>query len=128
VLQQLAASITEQLRKEDILARYGGEEFAIILRGLDADLAFQFCERIRLIIEKLRIFFQETELNVTISLGLTSYEPKEDLDTDEQLEPSGTGQIQNKAGEGPDPDELITLADVNLYKAKQGGRNRTVGP
>jgi len=128
VLHQLATSVTGQLRKDDIFARYGGEEFAIILRGLDADLAFQLCERIRLFIEKLRIPFQEKELDVTISLGLASYELKEDLDADEQAEPSDTDIILNKTGESLDPDELIALADANLYKAKQGGRNRTVGP
>lgn len=128
VLQQLAASITEQLRMEDIFARYGGEEFALILHGLDAEQAFQYCERIRLLIEELRIPFGDIEIDVTISLGLTTYEPTEDVENDDQAESAGTGIVRNKSGEGPGPDELIALADANLYKAKQGGRNRTVGP
>ena len=128
VLQQLAAAISEQLREEDIFARYGGEEFALVLGGLDTEQAFDYCERIRQLIENLRISFEDLEINITISLGLATYEPTGDMEDDDQTESPDTGILHNRAGEVPDPDELIALADANLYKAKQGGRNRTVSP
>ena len=106
VLRQVAETAGEQLREEDVLARYGGEEFAVILRGLSEKQAFGYCERIRKEIQNLPLSHNGTEFRTTISLGFAM------LDTERD---------QNSDG-------LLARTDEYLYRAKQAGRNRTVGP
>ena len=55
-------------------------------------------------VEKLVVPFEKHELSTTVSLGVIE----------------ASGQPSAKA--------LIQKADANLYKAKQLGRNRVVGP
>ncbi|ACY14909.1 GGDEF domain-containing protein [Haliangium ochraceum] len=104
VLKQLAVEIKRRIRREDILARYGGEEFAIILPELDVDSAKQFGEKIRRIAEDARFFFDNTDIPVTISVGVTVLSPT----------------VHSAA-------EFIKLADEKLYEAKAEGRNCVVG-
>lgn len=104
VLKQLAAVIKSRIRREDILARYGGEEFSIILPEIDSYNAFQFAEKIRRLTEKAVFKFEDTEIPVTISVGVASLSP-----------------------DVHDPQEFIKLADQNLYEAKSKGRNCVVG-
>jgi diguanylate cyclase (GGDEF)-like protein len=104
VLKQLAAVIKSRIRREDILARYGGEEFAIVLPEIDSYNAFQFAEKIRKLTEKAVFKFEDTEIPVTISIGVASLSP-----------------------DVHDPQEFIKLADQHLYEAKNNGRNCVVG-
>jgi diguanylate cyclase (GGDEF)-like protein len=104
VLKQLASVIKSRIRREDILSRYGGEEFAIILPEIDAYNALQFAEKIRRLIEKAVFKFEDTEIPVTISIGVTSI----------------TAELQ-------EPHDFIRVADTKLYEAKSQGRNRVVG-
>ena len=104
VLKQLAAVIKSRIRREDILSRYGGEEFSIILPEIDTYNAMQFAEKIRRLTEKSVFRFEDTEIPVTISIGVTSLTP----DT-------------------TDPTEFVKHADEKLYEAKEQGRNRVVG-
>jgi diguanylate cyclase (GGDEF)-like protein len=104
VLKHLALVIKSRIRREDILSRYGGEEFAIILPEIDRDNAVQFAEKIRRLIEKAVFRFEDTEIPVTISIGVAAY------------------------GEGlEDVTEFIKVADERLYDAKVQGRNRVLG-
>jgi diguanylate cyclase (GGDEF)-like protein len=104
VLKQLAAVIKGRIRREDILSRYGGEEFAIILPEIDAYNSLQFAEKIRRLIEKAQFRFEDTDIPVTISVGVASIRP-----------------------ELNDPNDFIRIADGNLYEAKAQGKNRVVG-
>jgi two-component system cell cycle response regulator len=104
VLKQLAAVIKSRIRREDILARYGGEEFAIILPEIDSYNACQFAEKIRLLTEKAVFKFEDTEIPVTISVGVASL-----------------------LADVADPSEFVKLADTKLYEAKDKGRNCVVG-
>jgi len=104
VLKQLASVIKGRIRREDVLARYGGEEFAIILPEIDRHNALQFGEKIRRITEKASFKFEDTEIPVTVSVGIASLIP----------------EVQEAS-------EFIKLADDNLYAAKTSGRNRVVG-
>jgi diguanylate cyclase (GGDEF)-like protein len=103
VLQAVARVVQDRLRGEDVLARYGGEEFAVIARGIGPLNGLALGERLRREVEALEIVTPEgVRIPVTISVGV------------------GTAGEGAQAG----PAELIALADRNMYRAKQQGRNR----
>jgi len=104
VLKHLASAVKGRIRREDIMARYGGEEFTIILPEIDNHNARQFAEKIRRLVEKTIFKFEDTEIPVTISIGVAT---------------------SNADVNGPE--EFIKLSDERLYEAKHRGRNCVVG-
>ena len=102
VLKKVAQVILENIRPMDTAARYGGEEFAIIMPRTYITEAIIAAERIRENISNARVVGNERELSVTISVGLTQYDPHMD---------------KNK-------NDLISRADRALYLSKNSGRNR----
>jgi diguanylate cyclase (GGDEF)-like protein len=100
VLRQSSALMARLCRANDLVARFGGEEFAIILPGMTHDAAMNFCERLRGAIESHDWRAVHPELRVTLSIGLAHWDGRADAD------------------------ELLQLADMNLYRAKHLGRNR----
>lgn len=101
VLQKLTQVIQKELRGSDVLARYGGEEFLILLSDTESEAAIAVAERIRSTVENLRVKFNEDEISITISLGVTT------LNDDHKT-------LQ----------DIISSVDQALYSAKQKGRNR----
>ena len=101
VLRRVAHAIREQIRTEDMLGRYGGEEFLAVLPHTDGASAAKLAERLRACVEKLDIVHGDQTIAVTMSLGVA----------------------QHRA-EMKDYLELIHAADIALYQAKLGGRNR----
>jgi diguanylate cyclase (GGDEF)-like protein len=103
-LRQIAAVMKNKSRKFDFAARYGGEEFAIIMPGTSKEAARLFSERLRIEIERLYVTEAplEQKKHPTISSGIATF--PEDTNT---------------------KDELISRADLALYEAKRGGKNRT---
>lgn len=99
VLEKLAASVNAIVRREQLLARYGGEEFAAVLPELELPELRAFCGKIRQTVEKERFEFRGERIRVTVSVGAALYEPKMSRE------------------------ELIQLADEQLYRAKHAGRN-----
>lgn len=91
-------------RTVDLVARYGGEEFAIVLPDTDILGAYEVAERIRNNIEILGIEHLKSDNCgfVTISSGIASAIPE-----------------KNSV-----PTEIISEADIALYKAKKEGRNK----
>ncbi len=104
VIKQLAEAVADALRGEDVFARVGGEEFAIVTRGLDTDMAREVAERVRMLVEARAFRWQDDDIKCTISVGGTMLRAKEALDAS----------------------VLLRRADDNLYRAKDGGRNRVV--
>jgi two-component system cell cycle response regulator len=104
VLKQLASAVKQKIRREDLFARYGGEEFAIILPEIPLAPALTFAEKIRQVVEEHEFRFENTSIDVTISMGVAI--------ADEDVR---------------DVDELIKRSDERLYAAKAAGRNRVVG-
>jgi two-component system cell cycle response regulator len=103
-LVTLSQVVGQTIRQEDVFARYGGEEFAVICRGVDLAGATVFGERIRRLVQGQQFVYQETEIKITISVGVSSV--------------PDVGMRE--------PAELVALADEALYEAKRGGRNRVV--
>lgn len=102
VLRELAGSIKETIRREELFARYGGEEFVLVLPETPIDGGERMAERIREIVKEHVFTFDGKTIPITISLGVASTRGEEKLT----------------------PDELIRIADEKLYLAKDQGRNR----
>ncbi len=103
VLKNIAQILRSSSRKEDIVAPYGGEEFAIVLQETDSHQAKRVAEKIRAAVEKYDLPNGNETQKVTISIGIGA------------------------SGEGVDSaDQLISLADRAVYRAKAEGRNRVV--
>ncbi|RLE27330.1 MAG: hypothetical protein DRJ65_03125 [Acidobacteria bacterium] len=106
VLKRVAKTISEGLRDSDQIGRYGGDEFLFVLAETHCENAVAVAGKIRESVDVLQIRAEDGRMvRVTISIGLASID---------QLPP---GQI-------PTVDDLLSLADKNLYAAKQQGRNR----
>jgi two-component system, cell cycle response regulator len=91
----------------DFVARYGGEEFVILCRGRDARSALELAEWYRAGIEAASCAYEGRFIPITASAGVASLAC---------------------CGPTRDRETLVATADRRLYQAKQGGRNRVVGP
>lgn len=100
VLRQVAAEILKTVRTSDIAVRLGGEEFAIFVVSEAIANVASFAERLRGKIAALQFAAPMAERPVTVSIGIALREPQEALL------------------------DLIQRADMALYEAKHGGRNR----
>jgi len=99
-LRAVAQCVQNTIRDSDLLFRYGGEEFVILLLGTGSEGSGLLAERIRHEVENMTPF-PDKDTQLTVSLGVTSLR------------------------EEPDATELLLeRADMALYRAKQGGRNR----
>jgi|GEM_PF-4799261 len=104
MLKAFSAVIKQHVRACDLAGRFGGEEFVVLLTDTDLDGAYVFAERIRKATEKIRVIKDEQTITITVSIGATSYQPK-------QAESALL---------------LLEDADKALYQAKEQGRNQTV--
>jgi diguanylate cyclase (GGDEF)-like protein len=102
VLVKVASRLRSCIRSQEALGRYGGEEFLVVLPATSHAAAMAVAERMRAAIAQQAETVGESTFNLTISAGVASTE----------LFPSATTE------------ELISRADVALYAAKDGGRNR----
>lgn len=102
VLKTLAQIIVKSMRSADQFGRFGGEEFIAFLPESDSKAAKLVAERIREILENLVISAPETDLKVTVSIGVATYQNDPTIET------------------------VIKRADDALYQAKNQGRNRVV--
>lgn len=101
VLQRFSALLRESLRRVDTAGRLGGEEFAVILAGSSMESACAYAERFREQVEATSFRSEHGPLRVTVSIGVTILS---DLDTSSA--------------------SALARADLALYRAKAGGRNR----
>jgi len=100
VLRGVAAIMQKRLRPTDKLGRYGGEEFCAILVDTGLSDAVTVAEELRDSVE-MRVFAaDDKQVNVTISIGVADWR---------------AGMVR---------DDLYHAADMMLYSAKHGGRNR----
>lgn len=102
VLKKVATIFKSSLREHDYIARFGGEEFVLIFENTVSETAFQIIEKIRKSVKECQFVYRERNVDVTVSFGLTTI-----IDTD---------TIES----------LFMRADNALYKAKDGGRNRSL--
>ena len=102
VLERLGLLLRECTRSGNSVCRYGGEEFAIILPELGVEVAGETAERLREIVEQTEFDIgKDHRIKVTVSIGVAAF-------------PGSAGTAE----------DLTKAADIALYAAKEGGRNR----
>lgn len=102
-LRAVANIGNQALRRGDRVGRIGGEEFLVVLPGTEHRSALEIAERLRRSVEVTEFDKLLSGLRLTISLGVSEW----------------------KAGH-ESIDTLVKRADLALYEAKNGGRNRVV--
>ncbi len=100
ILQEVAYNIVNNFRQTDFVFRYGGEEFTVILTETSVESAQIPFERLRKTIEEQVFKYDNKDIKVTISAGISS-----------------NTELQ-------DAWDMLDEADKALYKAKNNGRNR----
>jgi diguanylate cyclase (GGDEF)-like protein len=104
-LRELAETLKDAIRREELFARYGGEEFAIVWPETNLQGAVQVGQRLREAVAKHSFVFEGKSFDLTISMGVATTDGETTLT----------------------PIDLIRQADEKLYQAKQTGRNRVIG-
>lgn len=99
-LIETARLLAQACRAGDILARWGGEEFMLLLPETDLAQACALAERMRQSIEARRLHITRDTIALTASFGVA------------------------ERGDQARLEDLISDADLQLYEAKQKGRNR----
>ena len=107
-LRRVAAAMRSVLKRPaDLIARYGGEEFACILPDTDLAGALTIAEQLGAAVraEAIAHAYSDAFEHVTISVGAASK----------------TAVVTGK------PQTLLLVADEQLYRAKDQGRNQACG-
>ncbi len=100
MLRAMSAMLQRCLRAGDTLARVGGDEFAILLKHCSFEDAKRIAEQIRDAAQNVRIQWGERSLSAGISIGLVKL-----------------------AAPLTSVEEVLRVADMASYGAKQRGRN-----
>lgn len=105
VLRELAERLKGLMRASDLPARLGGEEFVVVMPDTNLSLAEVITTRLRKNIADVPFTIPngKGDLTVTVSIGVASLLDAEDT-----------------------PEKLLKRADIALYEAKRGGRNRVI--
>lgn len=103
IIQEVAFTLKESVRKEDVTVRYGGEEMVLIIPDVSINITENIVKKIQENLRNKNIEHKYSEIDniLTISIG-----------------------IYNTKFSGQDIYSLINKADMALYNAKKGGRNR----
>lgn len=103
-LREFAKTVKSRLRGSDVLGRMGGEEFGLILPMTDGPGASRIVEQVRDAVELLALHSPESGevFHITVSAGVV-------------VAASDSGLTASR---------LYMLADRELYRAKELGRNR----
>jgi len=100
-LKHLSKILRSHFGEHGIIARFGGEEFCILLQKQDLHKIEDLFDNFRQDIEQTPVNYGNRKIQMTISIG-ASWAQADHLE------------------------ELIKRADLNLYKAKENGRNQII--
>lgn len=101
ILKETANVIRECVRASDMVVRFGGEEFLVALTDVREGEAEAVAEKIRKMIEEMKVKIPKGIIQKTISIGVSEF-------------PKDASQLW----------QAIKYSDVAMYKAKEAGRNR----
>lgn len=102
VLRQFASILKDNVRLVDLVSRWGGEEFILMFPETDIQGADTACEKIRSIVARSSVCYEDHQITVTATFGVSEY----------------------KAGDNIN--EVIKSTDEALYQGKTMGKNRVI--
>ncbi|MEO8359984.1 MAG: diguanylate cyclase [Vicinamibacteria bacterium] len=103
VIKEIARLLIAEARQEDVACRYGGEEFMLLMARMPMDVARERAEDWRQRFGATEVPAGETSVRTTLSVGIAEFPTH-----------------------GRTAEALIQRADVALYQAKLGGRDRVI--
>lgn len=101
VLKEVANTFLTNLRTDDVVCRWGGEEFLILIPNR-LDITIQLAERLREQVAQLSFPIDKGFFSITMTFGVSEYIS------------------------GYRIEKLIKIADDNLYRGKNNGKNQVV--
>lgn len=100
VMKNISASLSRNLRKDDLVGRWGGEEFVGIYNIKQTFDAPIIAEKFRQLVNSTVVPHGDIPLSVSISVGVTVVKPEDTLES------------------------IVKRADELMYKSKEHGKNR----
>ncbi|ACK70685.1 response regulator receiver modulated diguanylate cyclase [Gloeothece citriformis PCC 7424] len=73
LIQLIAKTLSESLRKEDYIGRFSKKKFIVLLPQTSTHFALKVAQRIQKIINHLEIYNKDKRISITVSIGLTTY-------------------------------------------------------
>lgn len=101
VLRQVVSTVSANIRESDQLIRWGGDEFILICQSVDSYGREKVAEKILNCVRDIEIMVEGQMIPITVSIGCSNFKT-----------------------EDKDILEIISRADVALYRSKEKGRNR----
>jgi len=102
VLKTVAARMSGCLREYDYIGRYGGEEFLAVLGSTELESAVAAADRLIKTVSAKQVAFGDSILSVSISAGVAFVK----------------NCLEAKL------DQILMIADQELYRAKSNGKNK----
>ena len=102
-LKMVANVISKNRTVDSIVARYGGEEFVMILVNVSKQASMELSDYIRKQISENKFFFNNEEIRITVSGGVS---------TRENIEKTFSGKT------------FFDEADKAMYHSKENGKNK----
>lgn len=99
LLKNIAAILSNEVRRNDVVCRMGGDEFTILMESCLLQKGIEIADKFRLAIERFIFIWKGEQFKVSASIGMTSF-------TNERTYT-----------------DIISSADEACYVAKNEGRN-----
>ena len=99
-LKNISKSLSQSVRRNDLVGRWGGEEFLGIYHISSQSEIPSIAERFRFLVENTEVISNSKVINVTVSVGITAVTPEDTIQT------------------------LVNRADQLMYESKRSGKNR----
>jgi diguanylate cyclase (GGDEF)-like protein len=100
LLRQISHLLKQHIRSHDVLARLGGDEFGILMQHCDINNAQQIAQKLIDNVGRHQFVWESRLFSVAVSIGIAPI----------------TDAIKNST-------ELLRIADIACYAAKDAGRN-----
>ncbi len=104
VLKETAKQINASIRKEDTLIRYGGDEFLIVLPQADSSSIGYVTKRICQSVDGCKSPGSQIDFSISLSIGIAIWKPSEKKDIE----------------------EILNIADLEMYKNKKLSQHGTL--
>jgi diguanylate cyclase (GGDEF)-like protein len=102
IIKSVARSLIETIRKIDFVARYGGDEFVIVMPETEKSMANILAERLQKKFSQDYFKDNEFQIKISVSIGIASF-----------------------PNDAKNADELMHIADLALYRAKEEKRRKS---